>query len=193
MLPCRSTVTTTLSSGRPRFLRAVAAIILHSPDAESTSPPARFGILASASTSTAELSSTPTASLNTAWPSIRQERLAADRPHRHGVPRAHRIPAWEPSARNAPPACRASPAASSTTAPAPSPNSTQVVRSFQSMMRENTSAPITSARRCLAETIIASATASAVDEAAADCLHVEGSAAGNSEPGLDQAGALGKI
>ena len=35
--------------------------------------------------------------------------------------------------------------ATSTTAPAPSPNSTQVPRSFQSMMRENTSAPTTSA------------------------------------------------
>ena len=36
----------------------------------------------------------------------------------------------------------------STTAPAPSPKSTEVVRSFQSRMRENTSAPTTSAQRC---------------------------------------------
>jgi acetyl-CoA carboxylase carboxyl transferase subunit beta len=36
----------------------------------------------------------------------------------------------------------------SRTAPAPSPNSTQVVRSSQSRMREKVSAPITSARRC---------------------------------------------
>jgi hypothetical protein len=41
----------------------------------------------------------------------------------------------------------ASSAACSTTAPAPSPNSTQVLRSFQSRMREKTSAPITSAQR----------------------------------------------
>ncbi len=44
----------------------------------------------------------------------------------------------------------ASACASSTTAPAPSPNSTQVPRSSQSMMRENVSAPITSARLGLA-------------------------------------------
>ena len=36
--------------------------------------------------------------------------------------------------------------ASRTSAPAPSPNSTQVVRSFQSRMREKVSAPITNAR-----------------------------------------------
>jgi hypothetical protein len=41
--------------------------------------------------------------------------------------------------------------ASSTTAPAPSPKSTQVPRSFQSRMRENTSAPTTSARLWLPE------------------------------------------
>ncbi len=38
--------------------------------------------------------------------------------------------------------------ASSTIAPAPSPNSTQVVRSVQSRMREKVSAPITNARLC---------------------------------------------
>ncbi len=42
--------------------------------------------------------------------------------------------------------CRAAACASSTTAPAPSPNSTQVPRSLQSRMREKVSAPITSAR-----------------------------------------------
>ncbi len=51
--------------------------------------------------------------------------------------------------------------ASSTTAPAPSPNSTQVVRSLKSRMRENTSAPITSAVLALPVRIIASATVSA--------------------------------
>ena len=51
--------------------------------------------------------------------------------------------------------------ADSTTAPAPSPNSTQVVRSLKSRMRENTSAPITSALRALPARTIASATVSA--------------------------------
>ncbi len=48
--------------------------------------------------------------------------------------------------------------ASSTTAPAPSPNSTQVVRSSKSSSRENTSEPMTSARLALPVRIIASAT-----------------------------------
>jgi hypothetical protein len=48
--------------------------------------------------------------------------------------------------------------ASSTTAPAPSPNSTQVVRSSKSRMREKTSAPTTSAQRALPARTMASAT-----------------------------------
>ena len=48
--------------------------------------------------------------------------------------------------------------ASSTTAPAPSPNRTQVPRSFQSMMREKTSVPTTSAQRVEPERINLSAT-----------------------------------
>ena len=51
--------------------------------------------------------------------------------------------------------------ASSTTAPAPSPNSTQVVRSLKSRMRLNTSAPTTSALLAEPVWIIASATVSA--------------------------------
>jgi hypothetical protein len=50
---------------------------------------------------------------------------------------------------------------SSTTAPAPSPNSTQVVRSLKSRMRENTSAPITSAQLAAPVRIMESATLSA--------------------------------
>ncbi len=46
-------------------------------------------------------------------------------------------------------------------APAPSPNSTQVVRSCQSMMRENVSAPITSALLCEPEVRNLSAVATA--------------------------------
>ena len=59
---------------------------------------------------------------------------------------------------------RASPSlstASSTTAPAPSPNSTQVVRSVQSSRREKVSAPITSARLCEPEARNLSAVATA--------------------------------
>jgi hypothetical protein len=48
--------------------------------------------------------------------------------------------------------------ASSTTAPAPSPNSTQVVRSLKSRMREKTSAPITSTLLAAPVRIIESAT-----------------------------------
>ena len=51
--------------------------------------------------------------------------------------------------------------APTTTAPAPSPNSTQVVRSLKSRMRENTSAPTTSALVAAPLLIIASATVSA--------------------------------
>ncbi len=56
---------------------------------------------------------------------------------------------------------RRSPRASSTIAPAPSPNRTQVVRSLQSRMREKVSAPITSARLCEPETRNLSAVATA--------------------------------
>jgi hypothetical protein len=48
-----------------------------------------------------------------------------------------------------------------TTAPAPSPNSTQVPRSFQSRMRENVSAPITSAEPAMPPLIMLSAIDSA--------------------------------
>ena len=47
------------------------------------------------------------------------------------------------------------------TAPAPTPNNTQVPRSFQSRMRENTSAPTTRAQRCWPERMNRSAVASA--------------------------------
>ena len=51
--------------------------------------------------------------------------------------------------------------AASTAAPAPSPNSTQVERSFQSKMWEYTSAPTISTRAARPATIIASPSASA--------------------------------
>ncbi len=59
------------------------------------------------------------------------------------------------------------------TAPAPSPNSTQVVRSLKSRMRENISAPTTSAVRCWPLRMSASAIASGVGKARADGLDVE--------------------
>ena len=64
----------------------------------------------------------------------------------------------------------------STIAPAPSPNSTQVVRSFQSSMRDMVSAPITrhGLRLAGADEIVGDR--KRVDEARAHRLHVEGRA-----------------
>ena len=75
------------------------------------------------------------------------------------------------------PGCPASSLASSTTAPAPSPNSTQVVRSLKSRMRENTSAPIDQrlARGAGADHRVGDR--QRVDEARAHRLHVERGAA----------------
>jgi len=56
------------------------------------------------------------------------------------------MPAWLPSACSGAASMPGLSLRFSTTAPAPSPNSTQVVRSLQSRMREKVSAPITSAR-----------------------------------------------
>ena len=78
--------------------------------------------------------------------------------------------------------------ATSTTAPAPSPNSTQVPRSFQSRMRENTSAPTTRAFFAILFLMKLSAVAMRVDETAAHRLHVERRAAGDAELRLQQAG-----
>ena len=64
----------------------------------------------------------------------------------------------------------------STTAPAPSPNSTQVPRSFQSRMREKVSAPITSARCAWPSADEIVGDRQRIDEAGADRLHVEGDA-----------------
>ena len=81
--------------------------------------------------------------------------------------------------------CPRPPAPRARSAPAPSPNSTQVVRSFQSRMREKVSAPITSARLCDPEVRNLSAVATRVDEAGADRLEVEGGAVVDAEPVLD--------
>ena len=83
--------------------------------------------------------------------------------------------------------CPRPPAASSTMAPAPSPKSTQVVRSFQSRMREKVSAPITRARLCEPECEELVGRRDRVDEAGADRLQVEGGAVVHAEAGLDHA------
>ena len=85
--------------------------------------------------------------------------------------------------------CPAVSEASSTTAPAPSPKSTQVPRSFQSRMRENTSAPTTSAHLCAPGADEEVGGGERVDEARAHRLHVEGGAALHAELRLQQAGA----
>ncbi|MNT67930.1 hypothetical protein D3C72_2061110 [compost metagenome] len=93
------------------------------------------------------MSSTFTASLNTAWPSMRRKALPVMLPP-ETLPGTHRMSTWLPSACMALDRMPGSSEAVSTTAPAPSPNSTQVVRSLKSRMRENTSVPITSTLRC---------------------------------------------
>ncbi|CFN71770.1 Uncharacterised protein [Bordetella pertussis] len=84
--------------------------------------------------------------MNTAWPSMRRKGSPVTSPYAT-LPAAQRILVWLPSACRCAARMPGSSAALSTTAPAPSPNSTQVPRSFQSRMREKTSAPITSAQR----------------------------------------------
>ena len=100
---------------------------------------------------------------------------------RGGAPSERRCEVRTPRSCGVPSPC----CASSTIAPAPSPNSTQVVRSFQSRMREKVSAPMTSARLCEPEVRNLSAVATRVDEAGADRLQVEGGAVVDAEPGLD--------
>ena len=78
----------------------------------------------------------------------------------------------------------ASSCASSTTAPAPSPNSTQVVRSFQSRMREKVSAA--DHQRALERAGAQQAVGGGerIDEARAHRLQVERRAMMDAEPGL---------
>lgn len=71
--------------------------------------------------------------------------------------------------------------ARSTTAPAPSPNSTQVPRFFQSSRRVKVSAPITSAVQGLADAQEIVGDRQRKDEAGADHLDVEGGAAGHAQ------------
>ena len=138
--------------------------------------------------SRATSSSTRTANLNTACPSMRQERrcpvdLAAADVARHrenaglatvGVQDAARArPAARP--RAAPPRRRRRRTAR------------RCARSFQSRMRENTSAPTTSALRGLPGTDEAVGHRQRVDEAAAHRLHVERRAAAHAELRLQQA------
>ena len=111
-----------------------------------------------ASTERATLSSTETASLNTAGPSIFSKGSPSTLPP-ETVPGTHRMPTWRPSACSSLARMPGDSLASRTTAPAPSPNSTQVVRSEKSRIREKTSEPMTSAFEAAPVLIIASATA----------------------------------
>ena len=116
---------------------------------------------AAASVSRADSSSTLTANLNTAWPFICRNgepmmraaaHVARHREHAGvtAVGAQHaRMDAGLLRKQPAPPR------------PAPSPKSTQVPRSFQSRMRENTSAPTTSAFLYCPERMKVSAVASA--------------------------------
>ena len=101
-----------------------------------------------------------TASLNTAGPSIFNSGSPSTLPPAT-VPGVHRMSRYAPSACSSLARMPGWSLASSTTAPAPSPNSTQVVRSLKSRMRENTSLPTTSARDAAPVRIIESATVSA--------------------------------
>ena len=91
----------------------------------------------------------PTACLNTSRPSIRRwptvpvvEGPPSTKSFSLCAPSERRLAAMMPRSASVP----AFSSASSTSAPAPSPNSTQVPRSLQSRMREKVSAPMTRTR-----------------------------------------------
>ena len=109
--------------------------------------------------------------------------MTARRRHRAWIYGGRRSAAARSGCRD-PRACPAASCASSTTAPAPSPNSTQVPRSVQSSMRENVSAPITSAREKAPELQKRVGRRQAIDEAGAHRLQIEGGAMGDAELGL---------
>ena len=113
---------------------------------------------AAATVSRATESSTDTASLNTAGPSIVRNGCPV-MPPPDTFPAVLRMCSWLPSACSFAARMPGLSPAASTTAPAPSPNSTQVPRSFQSRIRENTSVPMTSAFVAIPLRIIASAVA----------------------------------
>src|SRR3954468_24048806 len=140
-----TTGTTSLSRGRPS-LRAVASRMRTFAWCGMSQSTSSRCISAAASVSRATSSSPRTANLNTPCPFICRNGESTMQP-RDRWPGAESRPAWFPSACSTLAWMPGLSPATSATAPAPSPNSTQVPRSFQSRMRENTSAPITSAFR----------------------------------------------
>ena len=137
----------------------------------------------------------PTACLKTSRPSILR---CPTVPVVDGPPSTKSLSLWVPSERRLAamtPRSAGVPAlssASSTSAPAPSPNSTQVERSLQSRMREKVSEPITSTRLRQAALDVEIGGRERIDEAAAHRLHVEGEAVAHAEPLLDVDGGGGK-
>ena len=159
VLPCWSTVTINFSSGNFSFLAVLCMMRMLAWCGINQSMSACV-MFAFASVARAELSSTPTASLNTAWPSIFKSASPTTLPP-ETLPGTHKIPTCLPSACRSVAKMPGTLDAASTTAPAPSPKSTQVVRSEKSRMREKTSAPTTNALLALPVLIMASATLSA--------------------------------
>ena len=144
-----------------------------------------------ANTARAASSSTPTASLNTAWPSMRNSGSPRTWPPQT-CPGTHKISTCLPSAWMSVAKMPGVLEACSTTAPAPSPNSTQVVRSLKSRMRENTSAPTTSAFLTAPARIMRIGHRQRIDEAAAHRLHVKRRRAMVAQFVLQNAGRRGK-
>src|SRR5471030_2843083 len=143
------------------------------------------------SVSWATFSSTETASLNTAGPSIYRKALPSTAPP-ETPPGMLRMSAWRPSACKAVARTPGSFDAVITTAPAPSPNSTQVPRSSKLRMRENTSAPITSTFLCSPALMKLLAVETAY-EAAAHGLHIDRRAiVGHTQLLLDDTGGAGE-
>ena len=159
VLPCWSTVTMTLSSASlsflavPSMMRMLAWWGISQSMSDSVLP-------ALTSTDRATSASTPTASLKTAWPSILRVGSPKIWPPLT-LPGTHSTPTCLPSACSSVARMPGRSDASKTTAPAPSPNSTQVLRSLKSRMRLKTSLPTTSAHRAAPVLIMLSATVSA--------------------------------
>src|SRR5437868_8087968 len=158
VLACSSTVTTTFASGSPSFL-AVASRIRAFAWCGTTQSTSADVKPAAASTSLSTSARLMTAWRKTSRPFIRSLPTVpvVDGPPSTNSRSLCRPSAWSRVARMP----RSLSSAPSTSAPAPSPNSTQVARSSQSSRRLNVSAPITSALFALPDRSIESATDSA--------------------------------
>ena len=155
VLACRSTVTTICSGGRPS-LRPIAVddalvgLVRHQP-VDVARRSARWRPSAS-STDLGQLTHRLAEHLAAFHAQMAGGARSRTGRHRHrGCRNGGRRNADGSTGCRGRAACPAAAPPCSTTAPAPSPNSTQVPRSFQSRMREKVSAPITSAVARLAE------------------------------------------